>query len=186
MVAYAALRHLPWLDARSTYTWSIRKSWTLILGQCPLLPIPCQPAGKFVSKFLGFKGIIEQFCNKESSWGSDLMNYAHSNFQSFPLSHHKVTRTRSHYYSVNSMPLSWDVSAFFFARLILQVSASWSFISKSFALRATVRQKIWQHLNFAFVFYYIRFRNIKVEKSCQNTLALLTIEDVNKWTQLCR
>ena len=43
----------------------------------------------------------------------DLMNYAHSDFQSFPLSHHKVTRTRSHYYSVNSMPLSWDVSAFF-------------------------------------------------------------------------
>ena len=59
------------LHARSTYTWSIRKSWTLILGQCPLLPIPCQPAGKFVSKFLGFKGIIEQFCNKESSWGSN-------------------------------------------------------------------------------------------------------------------
>ena len=32
----------------------------------------------------------------------DLLDYAHANFQSFPLSHHKVTRTRSQYCSVNS------------------------------------------------------------------------------------
>ena len=35
------------------------------------------------------------------------MDYAHANFQSFPLSHHKFTRLRSQYCSVNSMDLTW-------------------------------------------------------------------------------
>ena len=69
----------------------------------------------------------------------DLMNYAHSDFQSFPLSHHKVTRTRSHYYSVNSMPLSWDVSAFFshalYSRSVLHGSTQRFFIKRRYVLK---------------------------------------------------
>ena len=66
----------------------------------PFLPIPSQPAGKFVPKVLGFRVIIEQFCKKKAL--KDLMDYSHADFQSFPLSHHKVTKARSQYCSVNS------------------------------------------------------------------------------------
>ena len=53
------------------------------------------------------------------------MDYAHANFQSFPLSHHKFTRLRSQYCSVNSMDLTW---AFFLPSALSfysTVSASW-------------------------------------------------------------
>ena len=53
------------------------------------------------------------------------MDYAHANFQSFPLSHHRFTRLRNQYCSVNSMDLTW---AFFLPSALSfysTVSASW-------------------------------------------------------------
>ena len=51
--------------------WSTRKEGrpSDVQPSCwsPFLPISSQPAGKFVPKVLGFRVIIEQFCNKESS-----------------------------------------------------------------------------------------------------------------------
>ena len=74
-------------------------------------PFPASQQGNLYLRFWDLGALLSNYAIKKAL--EDLMNYAHSDFQSFPLSHHKVTRTRSHYYSVNSMPLSWDVSAFF-------------------------------------------------------------------------
>ena len=73
------------------------------------------------------------------------MDYAHANFQSFPLSHHKFTRLRSQYCSVNSMDLTW---AFFLPSALSfysTVSASWPIGHRWFALSLVIDFKFTNH-----------------------------------------
>ena len=55
-------------------------------------PFPVNQQGNLYQRFWDLGALLSNYAIKEAL--EDLMDYAHANFQSFPLSHHKVTKTR--------------------------------------------------------------------------------------------
>ena len=84
--------------------WSTRKEGGHLMcspvAEAHFCPFPPSQQGNLYQRFWDLGSLLSNFAKKKAL--EDLMDYSHANFQSFPLSHHKVTKARSQYRSVNS------------------------------------------------------------------------------------
>ena len=108
---------------RSTHSGEKTNRRPILCINAHFCPFPAGQQGTLHLRLYYFGASISNYAEKKAL--EALMDYAHANFQSFPLSHHKVTRLRNQYCSVNSMDLTW---AFFLPSALSfysTVSASW-------------------------------------------------------------